>query len=184
MPASAPPGAGLRCFVALLPGPAARARLDALARTLQRAHPQARRLTAANLHLTLAFVGACPAQRASRIAAALAALPVHEFTWTLDHVGGFARARVAWAGGPPDPRLDALAARVRKALDALGVRYDGQDFAPHVTLLRGVAGIAARPIARPIDWPSGAPVLMRSDRDARGAVRYRPVNPPRGRRER
>jgi 2'-5' RNA ligase len=178
----APPGRGgspesIRCFVALQPDEAARERLDRLAREEHARFPSARRMRRENLHLTLAFVGTLDALRARQLASALAAEPAAPFDWTLDAVGAFAAARVLWAGGA-DPRLDALAARVRALLEALDVRFDRRPFVAHVTLLREVPREAARNAARaiepPLPWHAGTPVLLESRTDP-GGVRYLPV---------
>jgi 2'-5' RNA ligase len=156
----------------LRPDAAARARLHALAESLQRKQRGARRLAAADLHLTLAFIGALPADRAAQVARHLAAMPARPFDWKIDHVAAFARARVAWAGGPVDERLEDLASRVRAQLDGLEVSYDRQRFAAHVTLLRGAAASPREELPRAIPWRATHPVLMLSRHGHAGALRY------------
>lgn len=157
--------APLRCFVGLWPDAEAADRLAALANALGREYPQARRIARANLHLTLAFIGDLAGDAAQRVALQLRALPVVAFAWTIDAVGSFAGPRVAWAGGPTPPALQALVDTVRALLTAEQVRFDRRPFVPHVTLVRhlprSAAGLA-RPIEPPIAWQAGAPVLLRS----------------------
>jgi 2'-5' RNA ligase len=141
----------MRCFVALWPDDAARERLAAVGREQQRRFPHARAMRAENLHLTLAFIGELDAARAARVAAALDALPVAPFAWTLDAVGAFERARVLWAAGPDCAPLAALALRVRQLLDELCVPYDRKPFVAHVTLLRDLAR-GAPPRRSPHRW--------------------------------
>lgn len=169
----APPESAARWFVALLPDDTARRRLDALARRLQRAHPRGRRIAPGNLHLTLAFIGALPVARAQEVSDCLAALQAPHGTWSIDRVAGFARARVAWAGGAPDAQLLALAHDVREGLQRLSVAFDRAEFAPHVTLLRGVGWVPEEPLRRPIAWLLSRPQLMVSEREGDGPVRYR-----------
>jgi 2'-5' RNA ligase len=130
-----------------------------------------------NLHLTLAFIGALEETLARQVAAHLAAERVAPFAWTLEAVGAFGGARVLWAGGG-DAQLDALAARSRRLLDELGVRYDRKPFVAHVTLLRKVPREAAREVASriepPILWHAGTAVLLQSRTDAAG-THYMPV---------
>lgn len=156
----------MRCFVALWPDEAARARLAAVVREQQRRFPQARAMPAENLHLTLAFIGELDAARAAKLAAALDALPIESFAWTLDAVGAFERARVLWAAGPPCAPLADLAQRVRTLLDTQRVPYDRKPFVAHVTLLRDLAPADARraaaAIAPPIVLRAGRPLLMQS----------------------
>jgi 2'-5' RNA ligase len=170
----AQPAPAARCFVALLPDAAARRRLDALARRLHSRHPGARRVPAANLHLTLAFIGALPATRAQEVSDSLATLAAPHGVWTVDRICGFARARVVWAGGEADPCLLALAQAVRDRLQGLGVSFDRAEFAAHVTLLRGIGAWPQEALARAIPWPLSPPVLMVSTRAAGGRLRYRP----------
>ncbi len=180
------PGAvapGLRCFVGQWPVPAARGPLDHLAHRLRAQHPEARRVPPANLHLTLVFIGVVPPALARRIAERMAALPTIDSPWIIDRVGGFAGARVAWAGGPAPPALLALARRMRQELDGLGVDYDRQPLVPHVTLLRAVRGPVAPVHFEPIVWLPSPPQLLVSARDPDGASRYRnldgiPANKP------
>jgi 2'-5' RNA ligase len=162
----------LRCFVALWPDPRARAQLDALSHRLQEQHPRARRTRRENLHLTLAFVGELAEPSAQRVAAALKALQPAPFTWTLDEVGGFARAHVVWAGGH-EPRLAGLARDARDCLDRLEVVYDRKPFIAHVTLLRDVTDVPGVARVAPIEWHVDRPVLLVSERGLRGAIRYR-----------
>lgn len=172
----------LRCFVALLPDEATRARLDALGAELQRILPGTRRVAAVNLHLTLVFIGALPTSQASQLAAALARTPAAPpFDWALDQVGAFGGARVVFAGSAPDRvplPLRALADAVRGELDVLGISYDRKPFVPHVTLLRNVARADAAHLAcsiePPVHWRASAPRLMQSRRTSDG-LRYLPI---------
>ncbi|MFN3564816.1 MAG: RNA 2',3'-cyclic phosphodiesterase [Burkholderiaceae bacterium] len=170
----------MRCFVALRPDDAARERLAAVAREQQRRVPRARAMCAENLHLTLAFIGELDEARAARVAAALDALPVENFAWTLDAVGAFDRARVLWAAGADCEPLSQLARRARSLLDALHVPYDRKPFVAHVTLLRGLtrgdARHAAAPIAPPVTWRADRPRLLCSVH-REGRLRYEPFVP-------
>jgi 2'-5' RNA ligase len=163
-----------RCFIALLPDTLAREQLDALARALERACPGARRVAGQNLHLTLAFIGALEPRYAPPIQQYLAAIPRAQGSWTIDRVACFERARVAWAGGPSEPQLSALAQVVRDGLDELGVGYDRKAFLGHVTLLRRAMQFSARDLAQPVRWTVTRPVLMVSETDEQGRPRYRP----------
>lgn len=165
MIAPAPATTTWRCFVALRPDAAAAAALDALAADLHRQAAGSRRIAREDLHLTLAFIGALAPADAHRVAARLADLDSAAFAWTLDRIGRFASARVAWAGGPDDARLSARADATRRLLDAERISYDRRPFVPHVTLLRSVRADAPRlpgAITLPIAWQAGTPRLLRS----------------------
>ena len=131
-------------------------------------------MTRANLHLTLAFLGTLEERRLPPIQGRLAAMHTPQFAWRIDHLGSFGRARVVWAGGPADSRLNGLAQAVRNGLDDLRVSYDHKFFVAHVTLLRGVSDFVAIALPRAIAWQVSGPVLMVSERDTHGQVRYRP----------
>jgi RNA 2',3'-cyclic 3'-phosphodiesterase len=166
----------VRCFVASWPDTDVRTRLDEIAHDVRQRLGTGRRVPAANLHMTLAFIGELESTRAIEVAADLAASDFAAFDWQVDHVGHFARARVVWAGGPLTDALVAVAAGVRARLDRLGIAYDPKPFVPHVTLLRDANGgrAADGPLARPVTWPVSRPVLL-STGFVGGRPGYRPV---------
>ena len=161
-----------RVFVALWPSPGARTRLAEVTDGVARQATGARRILPPNLHLTLAFIGSLREDRTADLALHLQRCEASEFDWVLDHVGYFHAARVLWAGGPENPAVLGLAARVRALLDRREIEYDRKPFVPHVTLLRNVArwALGNRPIDPPIAWPSNGPTLVRSKQGARGVT--------------
>jgi RNA 2',3'-cyclic 3'-phosphodiesterase len=174
----------LRCFVACWPDDSTRRRLDQAAGNALARCPGARRVRADNLHLTLAFIGELAPPKAGEVAEALRRVASEPFEWRVDHIGRFERARVMWAGGPPEPRLEQLAERARSELRALRIRFDTKRFAAHVTLLRDVPALGSAGEAEtietiePFDWPIRGALLMVSERDAHGATRYRAFASP------
>lgn len=174
----------MRCFVACWPDDSTRQHLDRAAAYALARCQGARRVRADNLHLTLAFIGELPLPKARETAEALRRVSSEPFEWHVDHVGRFERARVMWAGGPPEPRLEQLAERARSELRALQVRFDSKPFAAHVTLLRDIPALrgarqaeTVEPI-EPFDWTIREALLMVSERDSQGAVRYRAFASP------
>jgi len=174
----------LRCFVACWPDDDARTHLDELAQALHARFPGARRMRAENLHLTLAFIGPMPAPGARQLASALPEDSIEPFGWRIDRIGRFERARVLWAGSAEEPRLSELAAGVRRRLRTLQIAFDDKPFAAHVTLLRdlptraaGGPGAPFEPIGSPLAWQVRSAQLVVSDRDERGATRYRLLQP-------
>jgi 2'-5' RNA ligase len=154
-----------RCFVGVWPDDVAASQLDALTLQLNRSFPHARRVPRANLHLTISFIGDIDAAAAACVAARLKSLACDRFMLTLDRIGAFDGPRVAWAGGPTTPELQALVSAVQHLLDEEHVRFDRRPFVPHVTLLRHlprtVQGLA-RTLDPPIPWTAQAPVLLQS----------------------
>jgi 2'-5' RNA ligase len=151
--------------------------LGALAARLAQAAPRARAVPAANLHLTLAFVGKLEPEDVVQLAGRLSARATAEFDWCIDRIGYFDRARVVWAGGPDNAALHDLARDVRGLLDSMAVAYDRKPFVAHVTLLRDVRRWRVPPtsVAPPILWKCGTPTLVRSMQAATGVV-YMPVS--------
>lgn len=170
----------MRSFVALAPEPGARESLAAQVERCAAHYPGARRMRAANLHLTLAFIGEIDAVQADQVARALAALPAPDFELAIDRIGEFGRVRVLWAGGPDNPALDRLAATVREQLNALGVNCDRRAFVPHISLLRDLppGPAAAMPEFAAISWRPERPQLFVSTHDARGVLHYTPWPAP------
>lgn len=140
------PGAR-RLFVALVPPDAVRRRIAAQAAALKaaagRAADAVRWVPAANLHLTLQFLGAVPGERvaaveaAVREAAAGAAAPI---ALDVGGPGGFPNARrprVLWLGlsGDVGP-LGAAVADLGRRLGALGFPPEARPFSPHLTVGR------------------------------------------------
>ena len=159
----------VRVFFALVPPPALRHALGVLAAGVaQRAHGRA--VPGDNLHVTLAFIGAWPVSRLSHwidIGARCAGAAMHV---TLDRLGGFRRAGVAWIGtGTTPPALRELAGALGTALAKAGVAVDAREFAPHLTLARRCRGpFPAEPVG-PYEWRVDAIALMRSQTEPAGA---------------
>jgi 2'-5' RNA ligase len=167
-----------RVFVALWPTPAIRTRLSEVADQLARRAVTGRQVAAANLHLTLAFIGLLHVDRAASLARRLDEYATSEFDWIVDRVGHFAGARVVWAGGPDNAQLSALAAGVRELLESTDIPFDRKPFAAHVTLLRDVGRWNVRFSIDPsIAWRCHGPTLLRSEPGPHG-VSYVPVAAP------
>lgn len=146
-PRSGPP---LRIFFALWPDAGARDALSALARDTA-AQTGGRAPSAANLHLTLAFLGDVAAARIAALHALgpAVAAPVLPFTLTLDRVGAFGNGAMAWVGASAPPRdLERLVQSLTGALAKEGFPTERRAFHPHVTL--------ARHCRRPV---GGAPIV-------------------------
>jgi 2'-5' RNA ligase len=167
----------MRCFIAAWPQPVTRAALQRQIDTAARHVGSARAMRPRNLHLTAAFIGSLDVATAARVAGVFSTSDLRPFDWTIDTLGWFPRARVAWAGGPGTASLASTVAQVRGLLDDLGVSYDRKPFVPHVTLFRDVRQFAySGPLAEPIPWLTDHVALYAAARDEHGAV-YLPVGP-------
>lgn len=165
----------MRCFIAAWPTDETRLALDRLITALKTRVAEGRAMQARNLHLTLAFIGELEPTRAATLARDCDDLAAEPCDWTIDTLGSFPRARVAWAGGPVTQQLAACAARARARLDQYGVPFDRKSFVPHVTLFRDVRRFdCAGALAEPVPWRTAHVALYAAARDADGPV-YRRV---------
>jgi len=136
----------LRLFVAVPVSEETRAAAAEVRRRLEAADAQASRgvkwVPAANMHLTLKFIGEFPAARVPSVLEPLAEVAaVHApFRVVLSGVGTFPRGqrpRVIWIGaGEGEKNLVALAENVDRALVRAGVAAETRPFAAHLTVGR------------------------------------------------
>ncbi|KVC30744.1 2'-5' RNA ligase [Burkholderia pseudomultivorans] len=172
-------GERLRVFVALMPDAASREALHALSVTRG-----ARRTLPAQLHVTLAFIGAIERTRCDALAArlpglaaahALPLLPVERIAWW----PSLPRARLIVAELAPEPACAALQAGLAATLEALGIAADRRPFRPHVTLARLPRDAHGQPAH---GGATGRPVALRFDaltlfesRLSHDGVSHRPI---------
>ncbi|WP_276850880.1 RNA 2',3'-cyclic phosphodiesterase [Enterobacter oligotrophicus] len=109
--------------------------------------PEAGRpVVAANLHLTLAFLGDVTAEKQRALAALAGRIAQPEFTLQLDDAGQWLRSRVVWLGTRQPPRgLLQLASMLRAQAARSGCYQSPQPFHPHITLLRDAGQAVAIP---------------------------------------
>ena len=132
----------IRCFVAILLDEQVRALLAAEIDQLRPLSRAVAWVPAANLHLTLRFLGELGEERVAVAGEALreAAEATRDFDLTLHRLGGFPgleRPRVLWVGvaeGALEART--LQGRLEAALDRLGFGREERPWHPHVTIGR------------------------------------------------
>ncbi|OWY41070.1 RNA 2',3'-cyclic phosphodiesterase [Xenophilus sp. AP218F] len=158
-----------RCFLACLPPAHC---LPGLLRQQEwlAAQVGGRIIPAAQLHLTLAFLGelddtalqeavACAGQSAAGLYGEL----------TLDRAGSF-DAGAVWSGSSAPPeRLLAWQARLRDALGARGIALPARPFVPHISLLRRPEREVAPQALPPLSLPLQELCLLASAPQASGA---------------
>ena len=90
------------------------------------------------LHLTLRFVGEVERPVANDLAAALGQIRSDRFDLRVQGVGRFDQKRggAVWAGVEPNAPVAALAAKVERACQAIGIDAERRNFHPHITLAR------------------------------------------------
>jgi len=163
-----------RLFFAVMPDAPSRARLVALADETARA-TGGRASIADTLHLTVVFVGSVDDAAVPSIRDAGDALRWRRFALSLDTLGSFARAGIAWAAPRSVPApLEQLNGDLVAALTARGVATETRPYRPHVTLARRCVATVDASLDPPIDWTVDGVVLMSSRLLSEGP-RYEPI---------
>jgi 2'-5' RNA ligase len=145
--------------------------------------PDFRWVPAANLHLTVRFIGSVDRKLVEDIADRLPESQLAAFEIALGDLGTFKRGRlvrVAWLGLLSGVEAaQGLAARVEAACAAAGLEAETRPFQPHLTLARARArlgsalpGLPDAPKLRP--WKADELVLYQSHLTPKGSV-YEPL---------
>ncbi len=151
-----------RLFFALWPTPGIQEDLASRARETL-GERRARLVPAANLHITLAFLGWTGPEARACAERAAGGLDVKAFTLVLDRFGYWSRRGIFWAGPAMTPApLEALAEGLGKALEDCGFERDQRPFKPHLTLARKASKLPPRMVVDPIEWPVERFVLVAS----------------------
>ncbi|MBI5717164.1 MAG: RNA 2',3'-cyclic phosphodiesterase [Burkholderiales bacterium] len=169
----ATPAPKLRLFLALWPGTAARAALQACRDSI--AWPLEARPTADDrLHITLHFLGNVPAERLPPLQAALA-VPAARFELHLDRLRPWPGGLVVLQPSTLPPPLMALHAALAAALRGLALPVETRAFRPHLTLARHCREYPPLPRIEALRWAVGEHVLVHSTPDGRYRIvqRYR-----------
>lgn len=136
-----------------------------------------RPVTAANLHITLAFLGDVSEEKQRLLVAQAGRISQPHFTLRLDDAGHWPRSRVVWLGPRQAPRgLLQLANLLRAQAARSGCAQSPQPFHPHVTLLRNAQHrVALPPPGFGWDFPVKTFVLYESLFE-QGRTRYQLVD--------
>jgi len=161
-----------RLFFALCPDEMCRQALVArMRRTLPRG--SGRPVPAANLHLTLVFLGQLDETAVNCVQQAGGRVRARAFRIVLDHVGYWGRPRVLWLGPKHSSApLFALVAALRDSLRKCPLSLDQRPYQAHMSLLRKAQPPAATIEFSPLDWDVRRFSLLESLSVA-GGVRYR-----------
>ena len=83
---------------------------------------------------------------------------------SLDEIGGFRRAGIAWLGSSiSQPELTALHKDLTSALQSRGFPVDERPYAPHLTLARRSTTVIVRRLSQPIRSRVSSFTLMASE---------------------
>ena len=124
-----------RLFFALWPDAKVRQSLARIAsRSLKR---RGRTVPAENLHLTLAFLGAVPADRQRCMERVADNLAAGTFELAFNHLGYWPRPRVIWSGCEDTPEaLLLLVDALRQGMRRCGLEPENRPYRAHMTLAR------------------------------------------------
>ena len=130
----------MRLFVAINLGANTKEQLLSLQAKLRQQATGGNFTQAANLHLTLAFLGECSLEQRQEVSAQLQPLSFAPFALEITHLGRFSRPEGAlwWAGVEPTPELLALHSAVAASLQRAGFPKEERPYSPHITLGRQV----------------------------------------------
>lgn len=122
------------------------------------------RVPAANLHLTVAFLGEIAGDRMNDLIRLGDDLPTDAITLRFDRIESWKNARVACLRPTQSPvALERLAGQLATGLRMAGVVLESRHFKPHVTLARQTTIPAASlPVWPVLEWQVPALALVRS----------------------
>lgn len=161
----------LRVFFALWPDASAREGIAALAHDVV-SQTGGRAPLPDNMHLTVAFVGNVEPERLAELEriGASAARSAAPFTLTLDRLGAFHHAGIAWLGTDTLPmELEDLVFALRNGLAAESFPVERRMYRPHVTLARRCGSIATVEVP-PIAWRVDRVTLNASELSPAGSI--------------
>jgi 2'-5' RNA ligase len=160
----------LRVFFALWPDSALQTALHNLGSDLN-AGCGGRGVRPETIHLTLAFIGALPADRLEALYAAAVRVNTPAFDWQVDQLGYWRRNQLLWAGtSQPPEALSRLVSHLHAALNDAGLAFDdSKPFAPHITLLRKAHCKELVQPPQALYWQVREFVLVQSETTDKGA---------------
>lgn len=158
-----------RLFFALWPDAAVREQIHARLRILPKT--DGRPLREADLHITLAFLGARQTEERERAEHIADGITVEPFEMQLDTLGYWPKPQVIWLGMRAVPgALRALAACLADGLRGAGFELDSRPFAPHMTIRRKVSKAPPTVAFDAVRWTAGGFALVESRTLPTGAV--------------
>lgn len=164
-----------RLFFALWPHEQLRANIAKLLNNIV-LPMEARKVVAANLHLTLVFVGPVDAVMRACMERAAAQVSGYSFALTLAYVGHWRRSRVAWlAPTQAPPLLLSLMRDLEDALASCNFTPEVRPYYPHITLARNVKEHLAEYTVASLNWHVEGFSLVESCSGTCG-VSYRVLN--------
>lgn len=114
-------------------------------------------------HVTLAFLGALPAERLDDIVAAGHAGAQAKLELLIDRIGYWPQPRVLWAAPSRcPPLLNQVVLMLWDRLTDLGFARETRPYQPHLTLCRKVGRAFETKLAKPVRWNASGFALLES----------------------
>ena len=125
----------MRLFIAIPLSPEMQKALVACMHDLKKQGVEGNYVPAANLHMTLAFIGEY--DDPGKVKEVIGKVPLPGFRLALDGQGNF--GNILWAGVKGNQKLKAYVKEVREALKENGIPFENDRFVPHITLIRKIS---------------------------------------------
>lgn len=162
-----------RIFLALWPDTATRKRVQHIIAGLHLSPRQ--RVSAINLHVTLAFIGSVEDRLLPTIVQSMAAIKAKPFTLCFDQLCYWRKPRIlCLTSSQPDAAVFQLVADLSASLAALPIELDKRPYNPHVTLARHMT-VQTEFDFEPILWRAEEFALVESVSSRAGVV-YQPLH--------
>lgn len=156
-----------RLFFALWPDDAVQGQLAAVASRWTQ-HP----VPAANIHMTLVFLGACSEAKSRCCCEAVSGIRRESFEWQLDYLGAWPRRGIQWLGSSRIPEvLPGLVKDLESVLLPCGYEPEKRPFVPHITLSRKERNPRPQAGVEPVRWWVRDFVLVES-RNTPDGIKY------------
>lgn len=156
-----------RLFIALWPDAVVRCKI---AEAIADLGVTGRVAAAANLHVTLVFLGACGRARRDCVERAGESVTAPAFEISLTQLQWRRRGGIVWLAAPDVPApLAQLVDSLNAALEPCGHAPEPRSFRPHVTLARDVRRFAGAQTVAPIVWRVGDYCLVSSTLGPQGS---------------
>ena len=128
-----------------------------------------------NWHITLVFLGDCPATLVTPLIERAAEIPVESFRLRFDRLEFWARPKIACLVPSTVPvELQQLVGRLNALLLDVGVAVEDRTFRPHMTLVRRARPFTTERLAQPLTLEWTGFELLESISE-RGESRYIPL---------
>ena len=128
-----------------------------------------------NWHVTLAFLGNCPAGLVPALLKRADEIPFEPFRLRFDRVEYWARPKIAClVTSTVPPELGLLVEQLNGIVREAGVEPEDKTFRPHMTLVRSARAFETQRLAQPLTMEWTGFELLESISE-RGEVRYLPL---------